>query len=211
MELPGIEGQLARVNVINQALQDRVLSAHEQGISLFTSTLYVMGAYKRHLNNCSGFRILINGSLFSIAATVLRMQIDIALRLYGLSLVSDPDSACLRLLGGEKFSNLRHGKNQLRDFYLVARLSEHEPWIKRVYESTSAYVHLSDKHFHSMIDGLDDSKRTFSGVIGGSDSHIDERYYLELCEAFAAATELSASFIAQAFEGCVQPASKPST
>lgn len=199
---------MARINVINQKLQERVVAANEQGIALFDSTLYVMGAYKRHLNNCSAFRLLVNGSLFSVAATVLRMQIDIALRLYGISLVPNADAACRRLLGGEKYSNLRHGKHQLRDFYLVARLSEHAPWIKKVYENTSAYVHLSDKHFHSMIHGIDDAKRTFTAAFVGSDSHIDQRFYLELCEAFAEASELSASFIAQAIEGCVPPVAK---
>lgn len=37
----------------------------------------------------------------------------------------------------------------MNDSYLVKMLAGEYPWVKRLYEETSGYVHLSDKHLYN--------------------------------------------------------------
>lgn len=40
---------------------------------------------------------------------------------------------------------------QMTDKYLVDRLAKQDPWIKRVYDATSGYIHFSDRHIKEAV------------------------------------------------------------
>lgn len=206
MIFPELDAYLARVKTLNQSVSDRFQNAQETGqIAIFQSSAYYFGAYKKYLTNCHAFDLLVRSEHFGVAAAVLRMQLDVALRLFGLSLLRDHDEACGRLMSGSvRYNKLKHGAHQLSDAYLVKQLSERGvPWIKDVYAKTSGFVHLSEQHFQTVQLGTNGDPGQFTGQIGYTDGHLSAQSFRELCAAFCAATDLAGDFIARFFEGCV--------
>jgi hypothetical protein len=85
---------------------------------------------------------------------------------------------------------LRDKKGELMtDQYLVSCLSEQNPWIRRVYEQTSGYIHLSSKHiFNALNPG--DGTGPGSIAIGKEDEFIPDSARVEACLAMQAITDL---------------------
>ena len=190
---------LASIRSRQDTIQHEVIASLRGGV-IFSSTLYTMGAYKRFQANTSAFLQLIESRNYAVAAAVLRMQIDVAVRLFGLSLVHDPDAVCLGLINGERYDKFKdRNKNRLQDAYLVREIGKQAPWIPRVYERTSGFIHLSEKHLFSSVAKCDD-EGLFSLALN-SDRHIPGHIYEEICEAFVEASDLAGSFILQIFQG----------
>ena len=85
------------------------------------------------------------------------------------------------------------GGKLLTDSYLVEIMSVEHPWVKRVYENCSGYVHLSEKHiFNSMTLGEED--RTVQLKISDRDDWLPDSTYLEVVAAFAESTDILLKF-----------------
>jgi hypothetical protein len=68
------------------------------------------------------------------ARTILRTQIDSALRFYSVFIVTDPHEHSLKVLGGEQINRMKDSKGkQMRDAYLVKKLSKEYPWLPFTY------------------------------------------------------------------------------
>lgn len=51
------------------------------------------------------------------------------------------------------------------DSYLMETPSYRLPWIKSVYDNTSGFIHLSEKHIHSTFKLKEAGKRTVQSII----------------------------------------------
>ncbi len=155
------------------------------GIQVSHSTLFVIGALKRTLAQSQGFRDLIGAKNFPCAAAILRMQIDIAMRINTLLLFKERDACCQAILGGKRFNTLKDSVgNKLTDNYLRRKLAEKHPWVSQIYEETSDFVHLSGRHFYSSIESTDDTTRVVKFAISGIDPPRPETDYFEVVDAF---------------------------
>ena len=168
-----------------------------KGGALYTVDFYVVGAIKRSVAVTAGFRRLIEDRNLVCAGALLRMQLETALRFYGLSLTPSPQDAALELMGGAHMRRMksRDGK-LLHDSYLADQLSQVEPWVKSVYEETSKFVHFTEKQIFAGLVEVNDANRTFQMVIGRDDSHVPDALFLEALDAFDAATSLVGRLIA---------------
>ena len=166
------------------------------GGALYTIDFYVMGAVKRGLAVTAGFRRLIGDRNLVCAGALLRMQLETALRFFGLSLLEHPHDAALELMGG---SHMRRMKSRdghlLRDAYLVDQLSHRHPWVKSVYAETSAFVHFTEKQIFAGLIDVNDEERSFQMLVATDDTQAPESAFLEALDAFDAATTLLGELI----------------
>ncbi|OSJ06105.1 hypothetical protein [Bradyrhizobium canariense] len=162
------------------------------GTNLSYADFFIFGALRRTLAQSRGFRDLINSRNFPCAAAILRLQIDTAMRVNVLGLIDDVDQACRAVLDGEQFNRLKdRDGTKLSDAHLRRKLAEKHPWISKVYEQTSNFVHLSGKHFEVSIARTDDESRIAYFQISGHDPHRPEETYFEAVDAFFEATKLA--------------------
>jgi hypothetical protein len=95
-----------------------------------------------------GFSDLIRGTNFVCAAALVRLQIDNLLRLRAVFLVDDQAAFLQDVLAGKEVRQIRDRFGQkMTDARLQDILQPEYPWLKEIYKNTSAYVHLSEKHF----------------------------------------------------------------
>jgi len=150
-----------------------------------------LSVLNRSLELYDGFLLLAKNGNYGCCMALLRMQLDNVLRFYGILITEDQHEAANRIFNGTQLNKIKDKDGEkLRDFYLVKRLSEQNNWIEHVYKLCSGYIHLSDQHVYHMIgrtDATDDDKRTF--YMGSSDEHIDEKYRIELVNAFEVITQ----------------------
>jgi hypothetical protein len=187
-----LAGRLKRIEHLEDELIRKGAGIVGVGADLSHADFFIVGALRRTLAQARRFRDLINAHNFPCAAAILRLQLDIAMRVNALSLVEAPDAACKAVLDGEQFNRLKdRDGNKLSDAHLRKELSETHPWIGPVYERTSDFVHLSGKHFEVSIARTDDETRIAYFQISGHDPHrLDETYY-ESVDTFFEATRLA--------------------
>ena len=160
--------------------------------SLYLPDLFVVGVLNRCLQLLHGFALLVRHRQLICAAPLLRMQLDNALRLFAGSLVESFDEFTTALLQGKRIDRMKAADGaKLTDRYLLQRLAAFadEPWLERVYNSTSGYVHLSDAHLFRAVRAAAESGKLHMRI---SRHEVDapESMWLELVAAFDAATRL---------------------
>jgi hypothetical protein len=110
------------------------------------------------------------------------MQIEAAMRLYGLTLVDDVEVAGARLMAGNKFGQLKSREGaKLADKVLHEALSLEYGWVTKVYEDTSAFVHLDGQNIKSKLVYLE--MGAFFNL-SGVDAKRPETAYFHLADTF---------------------------
>ncbi|MEN3214150.1 hypothetical protein PUR23_29670 [Methylorubrum populi] len=185
--------QLAAIEKAQERLLDRCGMIMRANSPIYMPDFYVLGALKRGMALCAGFRELFKQNNYTCAATLLRLQVDTAARLYALEYVADKGEFTSQLIAGKKFSRLKdRDGNLLKDFWIIKKLAQIAPWVTGVYERTSDFVHLTGSHFFSTISNLDEEQsgpeRTFQIVIGPGEPPQKPHVYEEILDAFLEAS-----------------------
>lgn len=127
--------------------------------------VFVAAALHRSISLVHGFCTLIPDN-YICAASLVRLQLDSALRFSALSLVEDQEQFAKRVSSGEAINKLKdRDGQQMRDAYLVGKLNERHPGVDQCYGDGCGYVHLSGAHFFHVSSLTPDGK--FLLQIGG--------------------------------------------
>lgn len=177
-------------------LSKYMLEAYER--TLYPLDLLAIAAMNRSLNLLDGFCMLIESRNFIAAAPLVRLQVDTALRFSAAFLVEEPHNFALEVLKGTPIRKLRsHDNQRMTDRYLIEKMTAEFPWLRNVYEHTSGYVHLSEKHifnaFH--VDQANKNPEKFSAKISFNDKFVPDDIYLEAIDAFKVATDMLFKYI----------------
>ena len=158
--------------------------------SLYSLDLLATAAINRSMAHMAGFRQMVEARNFICAASILRLQLDTAMRFAAAWLAPDPHLFAHEVLKGTSIRKLkdRDGQN-MTDSYLVSVLAKEDPWITNVYKQTSGYIHLSEKHIFNSVTAVGDDRR-IEMKMSSEDAVITDALYLESIEAFQAATEV---------------------
>ena len=159
--------------------------------NMYPVDLFAMGSVKRCLSNSAAFRLLILNWNLVAARTLLRVQLDTALRFHAVFLVSDPHEFSIEVLRGTHIRKLkgRDGK-PLTDAHLVSLLSPDFPWLPEVYRRTSGFIHLSESHLSAPATGLSDESGTINYEFTDQDLHYPEFSWREAIKCFTEATDI---------------------
>jgi len=189
---------LERLKALDQ-LERELLRLMKETFEAYGGALYGMdllaaGAVNRALAHCAGFRVMIERCNLICAGSILRLQIDTALRFHAAFLVQEPHDFSIAVLRGNPIRKMKDREgHKLTDSYLVEKLSTEAEWLPRVYRETSGYIHLSEKHLFSSLSGAGGGGLTVK--IAAEDKPLPDSVYLEVIEAFCAATALFMTYL----------------
>lgn len=185
--------QLGKYREKHFEMGDRVISA-DNG-NLYPLDILVVATLNRSLCLLKGFIELIKSQNFVAAAPLIRLQLDNSLRLSAATLVSDPHKFAMNVLEGVPVKRQKSMENQnMTDTYLVGKLAERYSWVKDVYENTSGYVHLSEKHiFNAMEPG--EKEFTLNLKITDVDAFITDEIYLGAILDFQRSTDILFDYV----------------
>ncbi|NTI46651.1 hypothetical protein G6L94_30995 [Agrobacterium rhizogenes] len=143
-ELPDLASRLLRVREIASEIETLPDQTYAPlGSELAPVEWFSLAAVAKSTSNAHAFEILVGSRNTIAAAAIIRMQIEAAMRLFGLCLVDDVESAGVHLMGGGKYSALRmRDGTRLVDKTLHLELTKIYEWVTPAYEDMSAYVHL---------------------------------------------------------------------
>jgi hypothetical protein len=165
----------------------RVMEA-EDG-AFYPLDIVMVAALNRSLCLLKGFIELIQSSNLVAAAPLIRLQLDNCLRLSAATRVSDPHKFAINILEGIPVKKQRDVSNQMMtDSYLVRKLAKRYPWMAELYNNTSGYIHLSEKHiFNAMQAG--DKEYILNLKITDSDAFVTEDVYVGAIFDFRRSTD----------------------
>ena len=154
--------------------------------------LWVNAAIRRSMQVLDGYVAMVRSRNLTCAGSLLRVQLDTAMRLFASTLVSDVDEFVGHLLKGGRLDKLkdRDGR-RLTDGYLAKRLSEFSPgldWVPRVYESTCDFIHMSGRHMLNMAEIKEELTLEIS--IALHDDRWPEKHMAEAVYAFDRASDV---------------------
>ena len=160
-------------------------TAKADNAAIFPLDLYSTAVTHRAICIISGFCDMIEGDNFICAAPLVRLLLDCQLRFYAVWLVDNPhEFASSILLDDAIVSKIKdRNGNKMTDSYLVQKMTDEYPWVKKVYRETSGYIHLSKKHYANTLSDFDDENRSMQVCIGVGDSAIPIDIKLEAIEA----------------------------
>lgn len=160
-----------------------------EGGKMFPLDILAAATIKRSLALISGFTALVRANNYTCAASLLRLQLDSCLRFFAAFIVDKPHELAHNVLKGTPIRQMkdRNGK-KMTDRYLVNTLSAKYEWMPRVYESTSGFIHLSEKHLFSVFDDGEGGRKV--GLrIAADDENVPAELWIELADGFLAATD----------------------
>jgi hypothetical protein len=174
-----------------ETLSERLLPIFSGGGDVYTTDFLVFAVAKRMLSVGRAFLQMIAMPNFGVAAALLRMQLDTALRFSAMALVESPSQFASDILADKRIDKMTsRGGQRLTDRYLLERLAKSFPWVGGVYESTSGFIHLSGRHMYQTFSKVNDADKTVNFIISAEDVPRPPKDYVEIVRAFADVTRL---------------------
>jgi len=143
----------------------------------------------RSLTLIRGFCDLVESRNFLVAVPLIRLQLDSCLRFSAAWYAPNLNEVANKILGGARIKDLRdRDGNKMHDSYLMKKLAVKYPWVSDVYENTSGYIHLSDRHIFNALHIADKEERIVLLKVGEEDAFVPQEAYLDAIEGFKAIT-----------------------
>ncbi|SCX32449.1 hypothetical protein DSM25558_5467 [Agrobacterium sp. DSM 25558] len=193
-----IEYHLQEIEKITAVLS-RMPSDHlgPQGTTIPDIEWYALGAIKKAASLSHAFCTLVRAKNTLSAAALVRLQLDTAMRMFGLTLVEDVEAAGIWLMDDNIYRKLKARTGEpLSDAFLHRKLNEKYPGLSEAYEAASAYVHLSGRHIKTGLWSREGTKTLFFNLHGTDDTRPDE-WFADIIDAFDQATRLTADLTSQ--------------
>ena len=147
----------------------------------------------RSMSLTSGFIALMRLDNYISAVPLIRLQLDNFLRFAAGWLVSDPHLFAIELLKGVHVRKMKdQNSNCMTDYFLVKEFSKEKgyEWIQKVYDNTSGYIHLSEKHFYANTVELNTKERTEVFKVSDKSDNVPTEFKIEAILAFREITKM---------------------
>ena len=184
---PELENKVAHIENladVHTSLGKEMLSA--DGGNFFGVDFLAVAVIKRSMSLCAAFAALVRSRNYTSAAALLRLQLDSCLRFYAAFIVEKPHEFAMEVLRGVPIRKMKDSSGEkMTDKYLVEQLGRRYHWMPSVYDATSGFVHLSQRHIYATGEW---SPEGVSLILGAMDEHIDEEFWIEMADGFLACT-----------------------
>lgn len=130
----------------HSALSERFIAA---GGALWITDLWMFGAALRSFHLVEGFIEAFDSWNVTVAAPIIRMQIDTLVRTAYVAQAPDRDALIMAIMGGEQLRRMRTYDDPTKnatDHELVERAGRLYDWLPPVYEKSNEWVHFSERH-----------------------------------------------------------------
>jgi hypothetical protein len=156
---------------------------------LFPLDILAAATIKRSMTLIKGFVALIKINNYTCAASLLRLQLDSCLRLFAAFIVDKPHELADNVFKGKPIREMKDRKGKLMtDKYLVKMLASKYEWMPSVYEATSGFIHLSERHLLSVFEEAE-GEHDIGLRIAADDENIPLELWIELADGFLVATD----------------------
>jgi hypothetical protein len=167
----------------------------------YTSPIYPLdllayGALKRNLSTAKAIAMMIQAWNMLGARSLLRVHIDTAIRFSAAWLVKDPHEFAMEVMKGARIDKLvdMSGK-RLTDAHLVSIHALDHPWLPKVYETLSGYVHFSGSHIYDSITAVSESDAKFTVDLSTTDYKYPVSSWVEVLEFARESSALLAKYL----------------
>jgi len=136
---------------------------------LFVLDFLALSINNRAISLIKGFVTMAKDDNYLTAVSLVRLQLDNALRFFASTLVENSNDFAEHFIDGKAIRDYSdiNGK-KLTDNYLAKKLEEYFPGVKEIYDKTCGYIHFSDRHFFPTITREKRKDRSIQMNIGGS-------------------------------------------
>lgn len=136
--------------------------------SVHNLDFYILSVINRGISLNKAFILLIENKNSLTAISIVRLQLDNALRLNAIKIVENIDDFLNYFFEGKPINQYKIGKQQLTDKFLVNELDKDLPQILNLYNYLCDFVHFSDKHFNATKTNSKNKEAMFGIMIGES-------------------------------------------
>ena len=145
--------------------------------------LFAIATLNRAVAISSAFHSLVQARNMVAAGALLRVHLDTALRYFASHLVEDWEGFAEAVIRGDQINRMvdRDG-NKLSDFHLSKEFEKHVPGTRDLYERACGYVHFSEVHTTSVLNGVVDRENHVVGMkISAVDRNLSDSHYIDAC------------------------------
>lgn len=118
---------------------------------IYPCDFYALAVIQRSFSQVKAFCTLMETGSHPTAVAVLRMQLDNALRLWGVIHHEDPHDIARKVLRGEQLNKIGPVKDRMSDAWLCEQVSKERPVIETIYKASSSYIHFSGAHLENLM------------------------------------------------------------
>ncbi|WP_299758957.1 hypothetical protein [uncultured Pontibacter sp.] len=176
-----VEGHLRSLELLESKVKHSAKVLMQSGKGIYDLDFLANAALNRTLSTINGFLLLTRANNFNCAAHLIRIHLDTFLRFAAAWLVDNPHEFARNILEGKKVSAMKDRAGvYMLDRNLKEKLSQLYPWVEKVYDEASGYIHLSDKHIFNSSALKDGGTLAFS--ISSEDRFVSDASRIEATE-----------------------------
>lgn len=131
--------------------------------------LYVLSIINRTISLNKAFILLIENENSLTAISIVRLQLDNALRLFASQIVDNTADFLTYFFEGNPINKYKINKQQLSDTFLATELNKNVPGTLELYKYLCDFIHFSEKHFEATKTDSLNENALFRIVVGNSD------------------------------------------
>lgn len=144
----------------------------ESGKGVYFLDYFVSGILSRSLSLLYAFQTLVESNNYVGAAHLIRPHLDNFLRLFATYIADCPHDIAKKVWQGTALDKLKDKDGMImKDYYLKKKATELYPWIEKVYNETSGFIHFSQKHIDNTTKAYI-KERKFQTYISKTDNDI---------------------------------------
>jgi hypothetical protein len=130
---------------------------------------YILSTINRTISLNKAFSTLIKDKNSLTAISIVRLQLDNAIRLHAAKVASNPQDFLDHFFDEKPINQYKDGKQNFSDKFLVTKLDEEVPGALALYEHLCNFIHFSNSHFQAAKTKSTNPSAMFTFVVGESD------------------------------------------
>ncbi|MCK0135688.1 MULTISPECIES: hypothetical protein [Arenibacter] len=159
--------KLDKINKCFLNMAEGIIKAGDSKV--YELDFYILSILNRAISLNKAFTHLLRDRNSLTAISLVRMQLDNALRLNAIKIVQNRDDFLSHFFQGKGINSYKEGKEKFSDKFLASKLNKDVPGTLDLYEYLCKFVHFSENHFEATKSAPLNQKANFRIVVGDSD------------------------------------------
>ncbi len=136
--------------------------------SAYNLDFYILSIINRTISLNKAFILLLENQNSLTAISIVRLQLDNAIRLNAIKVVKNVDDFLEHFFEGKPINKYKINNQRLTDKFLVTQLNKDVPGANDLYDYLCDFIHFSDKYFEATKTNPKKKEAMFRVVVGES-------------------------------------------